>query len=327
MGQRFSLNKITPDVKVYIEKYFPSYSIIAILTNGMMYKTVLITTDKNKTPLILKIFFKHNYDEKDQILFEQEYKIMDKIREEIFTKKINNICPIIKMENNANLKVGMIFRQYLEYNLKERIYLMPYLQNIEKIWITFQILYALNDLKKMKIIHGDLKPENILLTSNLSVYISDLSCYKPAYISIDNYTYYFGTNKKDSMKGCYLAPERLLEKNNNINVINENEKTYSMDVFSAGVIIAELFLERNIFDFESLLNYKKGNKKKFNIEEILSKIPQKSIRSLISKMITVNYDERIDIVDALKIFSNEICLDFYFNLIVLSLQQNFGGLI
>ena len=325
MGQKFSLNTITPDVTVYIEKYFPSYNLIKVLTNGMMYKTVLITTDKNKTPLILKIFFKHNYDEKDQILFEQEYKIMDKIKEEIFKKQISNLCPIIKMENNLNLKVGMIFRQYLEYNLKERIYLMPYLQNIEKIWIVFQLLYALNDLKQMKIIHGDLKPENILLTSNLSVYISDFSCYKPAYISIDNYTYYFGTNRRDSMKGCYLAPERLLEKNNNnINNINDNEKTYAMDVFSAGVIIAELFLERNIFDFESLLNYKKGNKKKFNINEILSKIQQKSISSLIFKMIAINPEDRIDIKEALKIFTNEICpipitgFLFQFNCIITS---------
>ena len=227
------------------------------------------------------------------------------------------------MENNINLKVGMIFRQYLEYNLKERIYLMPYLQNIEKMWITFQILYALNDLKLMKIIHGDLKPENILLTSNLSVYISDFSCYKPAYISIDNYTYYFGTNKRDSMKGCYLAPERLIEKNN-INSINDDKKTYDMDVFSAGVIIAELFLERNIFDFESMLNYKKGNKNLFNIDEILIKIPHKKIRELVSKMITINPDERIDIIEALKIFSFEICprpltgFLFHFNSVITS---------
>ena len=323
MGQKFSLNKITPDVTVYIQKYFPNYNLIKVLTNGMIYNTVLLTIDKNKNPLILKTFFKNDYDDKDLKFFDQEYKIMDNIRKEIMKKQINNICPIIKMENNSNLKVGLIFRQYVEHNLKERIYLMPYLQNIEKIWITFQILYALKDLKQMKIIHGDLKPENILLTSNLSVYISDLSCYKPAYISIDNYTYYFGTNRRDSMKGCYIAPERLLEKNTTNN-INDNEKTYAMDIFSAGVIIAELFLERNIFDFESLLNYKKGNKKLFNIDEILSKIQQKKIRSLIYKMITINPDERIDIIEALKIFSFEICPTsitgflFHFNSVITS---------
>ena len=327
MGQKFSLNKFTPDVIVFLEKYFPNYNVIKLLTNGMLYKTVLITIDKDKSPLILKIFFKNDYDEKDKKLFMQEYENMVTIQTKIFNKAINNICPIINMENN--LRVGMIYRQYVEYNLKERIYLMPYLQNIEKIWITFQILYALNDLKNMNIIHGDLKPENILLTSNLSVFISDFGCYKPAYISIDditNYTYYFGTNRRDSMKGCYIAPERLLEKNNS-NIISDSEKkekNFSMDVFSVGAIIAELFLERNIFDYTSLLNYKKGNKKLFNIDEILSKIHQKSIRSLLYKMLAVNPEDRINITEALKIFSNEICPNtitgflFHFNSVIIS---------
>ena len=303
MGQKFSLN--TTDILVFIEKYFPNYNIIKLLTNGMLYKTLLITKDKDNTPLIVKIFLKDNYDEKDKILFTEEYQKMANIQKEIFKKKINNICPIISMEDNG--KVGMIFRQYIEYNLKERIYLMPYLKNIEKIWISFQILYALNDLKKLKIIHGDLKPENILLTSNLSVYISDFACYKPAYISIDDitdYTYYFGSNRTDSMKGCYLAPERFLKKSSSSYI---NKKTFAMDIFSVGVIIAELFLERNIFDYTSLLNYINGNTKDFNIDEILSKIQNKNLRWLISKMISINPDERIEITEALKFFSFEIC--------------------
>ena len=313
MGQTLSLNTFTPDVIVFIQKYFPKFNIIKLLNNGMLYKTVLISIDKDENPLILKIFFKNNYNDKDKTIFLQEYKNIQAIQQKIFEKHINNICPIIRLENDpldvnsVNRPVGMIFRQYTEFNLQERIYLMPYLQNIEKIWITFQLLYCLNDLKEMKIIHGDLKPENILLTSNLSLYICDFASYKPAYVSIEDiadYTYYFGTNSTDTMKGCYLAPERLVEKN----IINENnEKTYQMDVFSAGIIIAELFLERNIFDYTGLLNYKKGNKNLFNIDEILSKIPQNNIRSLIYKMIAINPEERIDISEALNIFSNEIC--------------------
>ena len=330
MGQNLSLNTFTPDVIVFIEKYFPKYNIIKLLNNGMLYKTVLISVEKNNNPLILKIFFKNNYNDKDKAIFNQEFNKMQEIQQKIFNKQINNLCPIIKLENNPldinsiNRQIGMIFRQYTEFNLLERIYLMPYLQNIEKIWITFQLLYCLNDMKQMKIIHGDLKPENILLTSNLSLYISDFATYKPAYVSIEDisdYTYFFGSNNTDTMKGCYLAPERLVEKN----IINENnEKTYQMDVFSAGVIIAELFLERTIFDYTGLLNYKKGNKNLFNIDEILSKIPQNNIRSLIYKMIEVNPEKRIDITEALNIMLNEICpiaipgFIFHFNSIITS---------
>ena len=330
MGQNLSLNTFTPDVIVFIEKYFPKYNIIKLLNNGMLYKTVLISVEKNNNPLILKIFFKNNYNDKDKAIFNQEFNKMQEIQQKIFNKQLNNLCPIIKLENNPldinsiNRQVGMIFRQYTEFNLLERIYLMPYLQNIEKIWITFQLLYCLNDMKQMKIIHGDLKPENILLTSNLSLYISDFATYKPAYVSIEDisdYTYFFGSNNTDTMKGCYLAPERLVEKN----IINENnEKTYQMDVFSAGVIIAELFLERTIFDYTGLLNYKKGNKNLFNVDEILSKIPQNNIRSLIYKMIEVNPEKRIDITEALNIMLNEICpiaipgFIFHFNSIITS---------
>ena len=330
MGQNLSLNTFTPDVIVYIEKYFPKYNIIKLLNNGMLYKTVLISVEKNSNPLILKIFFKNNYNDKDKAIFDKEFSIMQEIQKKIFEKQINNICPIINLENNPldinsiNRQVGMIFRQYTEFNLLERIYLMPYLQNIEKIWITFQLLYCLNDLKEMKIVHGDLKPENILLTSNLSLYISDFATYKPAYLSIEDisdYTYFFGSNDADSMKGCYLAPERLVEKNI---IKGNNEKTYQMDVFSAGVIIAELFLERTIFDYTGLLNYKKGNKNLFNIDEILSNIPQNNIRSLIYKMIEIDPEKRINITEALNILINEICpiaipgFIFHFNSVISS---------
>ena len=146
MGQTLSLNTFTPDVIVFIQKYFPKYNIIKLLNNGMLYKTVLISIDKDDNPLILKIFFKNNYNDKDKTIFLQEFNNMQTIQQKIYEKNINNICPIIRLENDpldvnsVNRPVGMIFRQYTEFNLQERIYLMPYLQNIEKIWITFQLL-------------------------------------------------------------------------------------------------------------------------------------------------------------------------------------------
>ena len=200
----------------------------------------------------------------------------------------------------------MIFRQYYEFSLKERMYLNPYLTEIEKIWITFQLLYCLNNLNNLNLVHGDLNPENILLTSNLSVFISDIASYKPTSINIDDiasYKYYFGSNDNTSLKGFYLAPERLVEKNNNSNM----KTTIEMDVFSLGVIIAELFIEKNIFTFSSMLNYKKGNKELFNIEEYLKKIKNQKIKQLIYEMIKVEPSERITINNALNYFSNEIC--------------------
>ena len=303
MGQKLSQSKESIVIKVFMDKYFPNYRLLQVLNNGIMYKTLLII--KDKAPLVVKVFVKKNYDEDDLKCYSSEKEKLITIYKKIFFEKFPpSIAPITNLEESY--LSGMVFRQYFEYSLKERIYLNPYLTDIEKVWISFQLLYTLNDLSKLNVVHGDLNPENILLTSNLSAYISDIASYKPAYINIDDiasYTYYFGSNDNTSLKGFYLAPERLVDKGNNPN----GNKTIEMDIFSLGVIIAELFLEKNIFSFSSMINYKKGNKKLFNIEEHLKKIQNEKLRNLIYKMIKVNPSERISISEALKYFSNEIC--------------------
>ena len=300
MGQKISQSKNTVDINVYLNKFYSSYTPLKVLNNGMLNKTVLLLNEgENKCPLVAKIFFKQDYEEE----YKKQLDHIIETQNKIVNQRLHNVLPLIYKVENA--RSGIIFRQYLEYNLKERIYLMPYLNNIQKLWISFQILYAVNDLRDLNIVHGDLKPENILLTSNLSVYISDIATYKPGYISmndIGNYTFFFGTNKNDTLTGCYFAPERLLDKGETIDV----NKSFSMDVFSVGLIIAELFLEKNIFDFSSLLNYKKNNIDYDKIEDLLAKIPKK-ICAIIKDMIKINPDERITIKDALDRFSNELC--------------------
>ena len=304
MGQKLSQTKENVVIKVFLDKYFPNFRLLQILNNGMMYKTLLIKRDK--APLVVKIFVKKYYDENDSQIFATEKEKLISTHKIIFSEKIPPyIAPLISIEDSD--LCGMIFRQYFEYSLKERMYLNPYLTDIEKIWITFQLLQNMKNMKNLKIIHGDLNPENILLTSNLSVYFSDLATFKPAVINIDDiasYTYYFGSNDNTSLKGFYLAPERIVEKGDNIAI---NEKTFAMDVFSLGVIIAELFIEKNIFTFSSMLNYKKGNTTLFDIEEYLKKIKDQKIKSLIYKMIKINPEERITIEEALNYFCKEIC--------------------
>ena len=300
MGQKLSQTKLI-DINVYMIKYHPNYTIKKVLNNGIMNKTVLLL--KEGIPQVAKIFFKSEYSLE---VYKSQVEEIKNCQNLLMGKMPSNVAPLIFMEES--IRTGILFRQYLEYNLKERIYLMPYLNNIEKIWISFQILYAVYELSELGIFHGDLKPENILLTSNLSVYISDIATYKPAYISMDdlgNYTYFFGTNRSDSLQGCYFAPERLLDKNENLS--KDNKKNSAMDVFSVGVIIAELFVEKNLFDLSKLLNYKKGNDKLVDIDEILFKIPEDNIRNIIYEMIKLNPSERISIKDALIKFSNEIC--------------------
>jgi phosphoinositide-3-kinase regulatory subunit 4 len=308
MGQKLSQTKEGIVIKVFLEKYFPNYRLLKVLNNGIMYKTVLIIRDK--APLVTKIFVKKYYDESDNNIFKNKKQELISIHKKIFSEKIPpNIAPIIGLED-INL-CGMIFRQYYEYSLKERIYINPYLTDIEKIWITFQLLNIVNNLHELGIAHGDLNPENILLTSNLSVYISDIASYKPYEIVSDDiasYTYFFGSNDNTSLKGFYLAPERLLEKGkapSGERKTSNDEQKRKFDVFSLGVIIAELFLEKNLFTFSSMLNYKKGLPE--DINENLKKIKIDELRDLITLMIKVNPYERISILDAFTFFLIKIC--------------------
>ena len=302
MGQRFDTKRLLPDINVIMNKYFEEYKILKVLNNGMLSKTLLVLKGKDPNPLIVKCFLKYDYKEEDRQLFRREIEKLKLVQNILFSNINNyNICPIISI--NDDFKLGMIFRQYIKFDLKERIYLLPYLSYIEKVWITFQLLVALNNINSLNLVHGDLKPENILCTSNLSIFISDFATYKPAYILQDNYIYYFGSNDSADMRGCYIAPERLIEKDE----IKDDIKNIKMDIFSLGVIIAELFLENNLFNFTSLLNYKKGNKEIINIDDILIKIENEKIRELIYNMIKINPEERIKISDALNFFVNEIC--------------------
>ena len=138
------------------------------------------------------------------------------------------------------------------------------------------------------------------------MFLCDIAPYKPAYIQQDDvgsFTYYFGTNS--SIKSCYLAPERLVDKYELLELSNFiYQTTTAMDIFSAGAVIAELFLEDMIFDHSKLLLYKNG---KFNLESVLSKIKDKNLEYILMKMMTVNPHERIELGECLKYFAEEIC--------------------
>lgn len=54
-------------------------------------------------------------------------------------------------------KAAFVVREYIRYNLYDRISTRPFLTHVEKKWITFQILYALHQSHKQKIYHGDIK--------------------------------------------------------------------------------------------------------------------------------------------------------------------------
>lgn len=163
---------------------------------------------------------------------------------------------------------------------------------IEKKWIAFQLLNALRDARNRGISHGDIKSENILVTSWNWVYLTDFASYKPTYLPLDDpsdFSFYFDTSGR---RTCYVAPERFYTEGTNpeisakkSRIASDSTETFgkrdgvvseSMDVFSAGCVIAELFLEgAPLFTLSQLFKYREGE---YNIEAQLAGIEDVSIR-------------------------------------------------
>ncbi|KAM6132905.1 LOW QUALITY PROTEIN: phosphoinositide 3-kinase regulatory subunit 4 [Pterocles gutturalis] len=213
-------------------------------------------------------------------------------------------------------KAAMLFRQYVRDNLYDRISTRPFLNNIEKRWIAFQILTAVDQAHKSGVRHGDIKTENIMVTSWNWVLLTDFASFKPTYLPEDNpadFNYFFDTSRR---RTCYIAPERFVDgsmfatelenmrdpSTPLVDLANSNQRTRgelkrAMDIFSAGCVIAELFTEGvPLFDLSQLLAYRNA----LFPDQVLNKIEDCSIRELVTQMVHREPDKRLAAEDYLK---------------------------
>ncbi|CAG8467942.1 599_t:CDS:10 [Ambispora gerdemannii] len=195
-------------------------------------------------------------------------------------------------------KAGYLIRQYFFSSLYDRISTRPFLNLIEKKWITYQILCGVHDAHTRGIYHGDIKTENVLVTSWNWVYLADFAGYKPTYLPEDNpadFSFFFDTSMR---RICYLAPERFYKRHSEIDrrkaELEFGEKdgaiTPAMDIFSLGCVIAELFLEGTaIFSLSQLFKYRSGE---YDPSADLNKIEDSDIRALVKHMINLDPSKR-----------------------------------
>ena len=185
----------------------------------------------------------------------------------------------------------------------------PFLEDIEKKWLAYQLLCAVRDSHARNIYHGDIKTENILVTSWNWLYLTDYSSiFKKTYLPEDNpadFSYYFDTSGR---RTCYLAPERFLaagEKDDGRGV------TWAMDIFSAGCVIAELFLEAPIFNLSQLYKYRKGE---YDPEYgYLSKIQDDDVREMIAHMIQLEPEARYSAEEYLNFWRRKAFPEYFYS--------------
>ncbi|KAI5106465.1 phosphoinositide 3-kinase regulatory subunit 4 isoform X1 [Silurus meridionalis] len=193
-------------------------------------------------------------------------------------------------------KAAILFRQYVRDNLYDRISTRPFLNNVEKKWIAFQILNAVDQAHKSGVRHGDIKTENIMVTSWNWVLLTDFASFKPTYLPEDNpadFNYFFDTSRR---RTCYIAPERFVDGS----------------LFATeSCVIAELFTEGvPLFDLSQLLAYRKGQ---FQTEHVLMKIEDKSIRVLVAQMIQREPEKRLTAEEYLKQQRGKAFPDIFYN--------------
>lgn len=199
---------------------------------------------------------------------------------------IVNVLPYQKIRETAT--IGVLVRQFIHSSLYDRISIRPFLENIEKKWIAFQLLCAVRDCHGRGVFHGDIKSENVLVTSWGWVYLTDFaSTFKPVYLPEDNpaeFSHYYDTSAR---RTCYLAPERFLAPGEQP---SDDKVQWNMDIFSLGCVIAELFTEGPTFTLSQLFKYRKGEYDP--TISLLNKVDDDNVRSLISSMIRLDPQER-----------------------------------
>ncbi|KAK9447800.1 uncharacterized protein V1518DRAFT_386358 [Limtongia smithiae] len=181
-------------------------------------------------------------------------------------------------------RAGYLVRQYFGSILYDRVSIRPFLENIEKRWIAFQLLTGLAKCHRAGIHHGDIKTENIVVTSWNWVYLTDFASFKPTFLPEDDpsdFSFFFDTSQR---RLCYIAPERFYRRGER----KRGKLTDKMDIFSLGCVIAELFLEgAPIFTLSQLFGFRKGL---YTPE--LSKIDDEDVRSLVKHMISLEPNDR-----------------------------------
>lgn len=109
----------------------------------------------------------------------------------------------------------------------------PFLEDIEKRWIAFQLLCGLRDCHSQGLHHGDIKSENVLVTTWGWAYLSDFAHFKPTYLPEDNpadFSFFFDNAGR---RTCYLAPERFFKSGE----LMDDKVSDAMDIFSLGFVL------------------------------------------------------------------------------------------
>ena len=231
--------------------------------------------------MIVKVYLKRQ----PPIELEEYFKTLTMLQKNLNSIQNSNVIPFQYFCETD--KAAYLIRQYFSHNLLDRLSTRPFLSMIEKKWIAFQLLMALEQAHFQGVCHGDLKCENVMVTSWKWIYLTDFAIYKPTYIPEDDPSDFYFFFDSSATGTCSIAPERIV--NLKKFKVGQIEPLPSMDIFSLGCLLAELFLEMPLFDFPSLLRYRSGDDDPL---DPVFRIPNQDVRNLILHMLNRDPSKR-----------------------------------
>ncbi|KXT03263.1 hypothetical protein AC578_4753 [Pseudocercospora eumusae] len=251
--------------------------------------------------VVVKVCMKSNAN----ISFKHYAKLLRAERNRL--RDIPNVLPYARVRETNTL--GVLVRQYMHSSLYDRVSIRPFLEDIEKKWISFQLLCAVKDCHDREVYHGDIKSENVMVTSWGWIYLTDFaSSFKPVYLPEDNpadFSFFYDTAAR---RTCYVAPERFLAAGERP---REEVVQWNMDIFSLGCVLAELFTEAPTFTLSQLFRYRKGEYDP--TLSLLNKVDDDHIRSMITSMIKLDPSERWHAGDYLEEYKGKAFPLYFYN--------------
>lgn len=314
----------------YLLEYSTRMIYIELLGDGKFLKSIRGKYDKEQ--VVVKMYRLYTSNENLNPARMAIEDVYDKM------KSKPNVLPYAKWFVSSKSKVAYLVRPYVMYNVYDRCNTRPFLTFIEKKWYAFQILIALEQMHSIGLCHGDIKPENVMVTAWNWIMLTDLAPFKPTYLPDDDPSeyYYYYCAMDTSRRCCNIAPERFystssrsimdedsflgnLEDSNVANDKQSKGKPYrkdgvvkpSMDIFSAGCVIGEIFLGgKAIFDLPSLLRYRSGvDKEAPSVENIQYPLVKQLVEHMIQRDPTKRFSANeyrtqctTESTDVLKIF-------------------------
>jgi phosphoinositide-3-kinase regulatory subunit 4 len=261
-------NQPQQDPRTYFQIDLPKFVVNSKIGNGKFMKTYSVKVDG--VLLVVKVYMKA--PDEDLTLHSARFS---KLWRTISPARYPNLLPYqmwIKSSTRmtkTNAIPIYVIRQYLYSNLHDRLSTRPFLNELEKLWLIYQLFKCVEVCHSHSIIHGDIKAENILCTTWNFLVLTDFAPHKPTMLPDDDPTdfqYYFDTMGRSS---CYIAPERFYHRevrsggivrqasglggeyfsgSGEFTSVGESSNTMkvplttSMDVFSLGCTIAEVFM-------------------------------------------------------------------------------------